>query len=81
MADGSVTISSSLIRDHLAAGDVVGAAADLGRPHRVEGVVVRRHQRGRALGFPTANLETPVRRDPGGRRLRGVADGLRFGWP
>jgi riboflavin kinase/FMN adenylyltransferase len=42
----------------LADGDVAGAARDLGRPHRVEGVVVRGHQRGRALGFPTANLET-----------------------
>jgi riboflavin kinase/FMN adenylyltransferase len=53
------TISSTLIRDRLAAGDVVGAAAALGRPHRVEGVVVRGHQRGRALGFPTANIESP----------------------
>lgn len=59
LAEGSVTISSSLIREHLAAGDVASAAADLGRPHRVEGVVVRGHRRGRALGFPTANLETP----------------------
>ena len=32
------------------------AAAALGRPHRVEGVVVRGDQRGRELGFPTANL-------------------------
>jgi riboflavin kinase / FMN adenylyltransferase len=40
----------------LSAGDVAGAARDLGRPHRVEGVVVRGAQRGRELGFPTANL-------------------------
>ncbi|GAA2091263.1 bifunctional riboflavin kinase/FAD synthetase [Actinomadura alba] len=52
------TISSSYIRERLSAGDVAGAAEALGRPHRVEGVVVRGHQRGRALGFPTANLET-----------------------
>ncbi|MBC6463270.1 bifunctional riboflavin kinase/FAD synthetase [Actinomadura sp. HBU206391] len=52
------TISSSYIRELLFDGDVVGAAEALGRPHRVEGVVVRGHQRGRALGFPTANLET-----------------------
>jgi riboflavin kinase/FMN adenylyltransferase len=52
------TISSSYIRERLSAGDVGGAAEALGRPHRVEGVVVRGHQRGRALGFPTANLET-----------------------
>ncbi|WP_119731942.1 MULTISPECIES: bifunctional riboflavin kinase/FAD synthetase [Thermomonospora] len=52
------TISSTYIRGKLAAGDVAAAAEALGRPHRVEGVVVRGHQRGRALGFPTANLET-----------------------
>jgi riboflavin kinase / FMN adenylyltransferase len=57
VADGD-TISSTLIRAELAAGDVESAARALGRPHRVEGVVVRGHQRGRALGFPTANLET-----------------------
>lgn len=53
------TISSTYIRERLSAGDVEEAAHALGRPHRVEGVVVRGHQRGRALGFPTANLETP----------------------
>jgi riboflavin kinase / FMN adenylyltransferase len=58
LAEDGVAISSSAIRDLLNAGDVAGAARDLGRPHRVEGVVVRGHQRGRALGFPTANLET-----------------------
>ena len=57
-ADG-VTMSSTYIRGRLAAGDVAGAAAVLGRPHRVEGVVVRGHMRGRGLGFPTANLEVP----------------------
>ncbi|MFS2293953.1 MAG: bifunctional riboflavin kinase/FAD synthetase [Actinomadura sp.] len=58
VADGG-TISSTYIRERLEAGDVEAAARALGRPHRVEGVVVRGHQRGRALGFPTANLETP----------------------
>jgi riboflavin kinase / FMN adenylyltransferase len=58
VADG-VTMSSTSIRERLAAGDVAGAAALLGRLHRVEGVVVRGHMRGRALGFPTANLEIP----------------------
>jgi len=57
-ADG-ITMSSTYIRGRLAAGDVAGAAAVLGRPHRVDGVVVRGHMRGRALGFPTANLEIP----------------------
>jgi riboflavin kinase / FMN adenylyltransferase len=52
---GSV-FSSTYIRSCVDAGDVVAAAAALGRPHRVEGVVVRGDQRGRELGFPTANL-------------------------
>ena len=58
LAEHGTTISSSEIRSMLNAGDVAGAVRDLGRPHRVEGVVVRGQQRGRALGFPTANLET-----------------------
>jgi riboflavin kinase / FMN adenylyltransferase len=58
LAENGVTISSTGIRAMLAAGDVARAAHDLGRPHRVEGVVVRGQQRGRSLGFPTANLET-----------------------
>jgi riboflavin kinase / FMN adenylyltransferase len=37
---------------------VEGAREILGRPHRVEGVVVRGAQRGREMGFPTANVET-----------------------
>jgi len=73
LADNGVTISSSEIRERLSAGDVAGAARDLGRLHRVEGVVVRGHRRGRALGFPTANLETlPHTAIP--------ADGIYAGW-
>jgi len=72
VVDG-VTISSTYIRERLAAGDVEGAAAALGRPHRVEGVVVRGHLRGRALGFPTANLETPP-------HTATPADGVYAGW-
>ena len=59
LAHDGITMSSSAIRDLVAAGDVAGAARGLGRPHRVEGVVVRGAQRGRTLGIPTANLETP----------------------
>ena len=59
LADGGVTVSSSWIRELLFAGEVEAAAAELDRPHRVEGVVVRGAQRGRALGFPTANAEPP----------------------
>jgi riboflavin kinase/FMN adenylyltransferase len=73
LAQDGVTMSSSAIRDLLAAGDVAGAARGLGRPHRVEGVVVRGDQRGRALGFPTANLETA-------EHTAIPADGVYAGW-
>ncbi|GAB2913109.1 bifunctional riboflavin kinase/FAD synthetase [Nonomuraea fastidiosa] len=66
-------ISSTSIRERIAAGDVAGAAAGLGRPHRVEGVVVRGYQRGRQLGFPTANVETPP-------HTAIPADGVYAGW-
>jgi riboflavin kinase / FMN adenylyltransferase len=46
------------VRTCLAAGDVAGAAEALGRPFVVRGVVVRGEQRGRELGFPTANVPT-----------------------
>jgi riboflavin kinase/FMN adenylyltransferase len=73
LTENGVTISSTGIRSLLAAGDVTGATHDLGRPHRVEGIVVRGHQRGRAMGFPTANLETlPHTAIP--------ADGVYAGW-
>ena len=72
VADG-VTISSTEIRAVLEAGDVTEAAKALGRPHRVEGVVVRGHQRGRQLGFPTANVESPP-------HTAIPADGVYAGW-
>ncbi len=53
---GSARWSSSAARMLLAEGDVAGAAAMLGRPHRLRGVVVHGDARGRQLGFPTANL-------------------------
>jgi riboflavin kinase/FMN adenylyltransferase len=51
-------LSSTYIRACVDAGDVVEAARALGRPHRLEGIVVRGDERGRELGFPTANLLT-----------------------
>jgi riboflavin kinase/FMN adenylyltransferase len=56
---GDVTISSTYVRACVAAGDMVAAARALGRPHRVDGVVVRGDRRGRDLGYPTANVESP----------------------
>jgi riboflavin kinase/FMN adenylyltransferase len=50
-------ISSTRIRRHAGTGEVEAAAALLGRPLEVEGVVVGGDRRGASLGFPTANLE------------------------
>lgn len=55
IGDGEV-LSSTRVRNHIAAGELVEAAEVLGRPHEVSGVVARGDQRGRELGFPTANV-------------------------
>ena len=52
------TVSSSLIRSLISAGEVAQAAKLLSRPHLVRGVVVPGNRRGRTIGFPTANVET-----------------------
>ena len=65
--------SSTRIRSSIAAGDMEAAAVMLGRPHRLEGTVVQGDQRGRQLGYPTANVEV----------TSGVAvppDGVYAGW-
>ena len=49
-------VSSTAIRAALADGDVQGAAALLGRPFELDGLVVAGDQRGGTLGYPTANL-------------------------
>lgn len=73
LTDDGTTFSSTYVRACIAAGDVSAAALALGRDHRVEGVVVRGDQRGRGMGFPTANLETlPHAAVP--------ADGVYAGW-
>jgi riboflavin kinase / FMN adenylyltransferase len=71
-ADDTV-YSSTYIRACVAAGDVAAAAAALGRPHRLAGVVVRGDGRGRQLGFPTANLLC-------GRYAAVPADGVYAAW-
>jgi riboflavin kinase / FMN adenylyltransferase len=50
------TVSSTRIRALVAAGDMEGARRCLGAPFMVEGTVVEGDQRGRELGFPTANI-------------------------
>ncbi|MCI1983318.1 MAG: adenylyltransferase/cytidyltransferase family protein [Bifidobacteriaceae bacterium] len=65
--------SSSNIRHLLELGDVKQVASILGRPHIMEGTVVHGEQRGRTLGYPTANL---------GGSIEGFmpADGVYSGW-
>jgi len=68
-----VRVSSTAIRRLLADGDVSGAAVMLGRPHEVRGVVEPGDQRGREIGFPTANLTLPA-------EIQLPADGIYAGW-
>lgn len=66
--------SSTLVRDALAAGEVEEATTALGRPFAIHGRVVRGDQRGRELGYPTANV--PV----AGSSTAVPADGVYAGW-
>ncbi len=54
---GDMRWSSTYVRSCVTSGDVTSAAEALGREHRIHGVVVRGDQRGREMGYPTANLE------------------------
>jgi riboflavin kinase / FMN adenylyltransferase len=67
------SVSSSRVRELLHAGEAARAAALLGRPPEVEGIVVRGDGRGRELGFPTANLAVP-------EELLVPRDGVYAGW-
>jgi riboflavin kinase/FMN adenylyltransferase len=58
LAEQGTVLSATYVRSCVTAGDVDTAAQVLGRAHRVDGVVERGDQRGRELGFPTANLRT-----------------------
>lgn len=72
-ARGARSISSTATRAALAEGDIDTANRMLGRPHEVRGVVDAGDQRGRELGFPTANVAVPD-----GILL--PADGIYAGW-
>jgi riboflavin kinase / FMN adenylyltransferase len=65
--------SSTYVRNCLTAGDVEGAAEALGRPFTVRGEVVRGDERGRELGYPTANVPTTGMH-------AAPADGVYAGW-
>ncbi len=82
--DGEI-VSSTLIRAAVEAGDLEKAARFLGRDYTVLGTVVEGDQRGRTLGFPTANLSAHNEQFPpngvyavgilrGEKRYRGVAN-------
>lgn len=58
--DGGDRISSSRIRQALAAGDIATANALMGRDYALTGAVVAGQQLGREIGFPTANLQVPA---------------------
>ncbi|MGD9705426.1 MAG: bifunctional riboflavin kinase/FAD synthetase [Acidimicrobiia bacterium] len=66
-------VSSTAIRRALAGGSVALAAQLLGRPFEARGVVVTGDQRGRLLGFPTANVEVP-------NQMCLPSDGVYAGW-
>lgn len=87
--DGTQAVSSSRIRTLVQEGRVAEAAVLLTRPHRLRGTVIPGDQRGRTLGFPTANVAVQTALTPAcgvyavqvvrdGQRLPGVANyGLR----
>jgi riboflavin kinase/FMN adenylyltransferase len=66
-------ISSSRIRTLVSNGNVEEARLLLGRPHRLDGIVIHGEKRGRAIGYPTANLG-----DIQGQVI--PADGVYAGW-
>ena len=86
VADGDEPVSSSRIREALEAGDCATAARLLTRPFAIEGMVEHGDQRGRTLGYPTANIALGPYLRPrfgvyavrgrlqDGRRLDGVAN-------
>lgn len=66
-------VSSTAIRRAMAGGQVELAAHLLGHPFQARGTVVRGDQRGRSIGFPTANVEVPS-------MICVPADGVYAGW-
>ena len=72
-SDNGEVISSSRIRTLIHEGNVEDARLLLGRPHRLDGVVVHGEKRGRQIGYPTANLGNIE-----GQTI--PADGVYAGW-
>ena len=72
-ASGARAVSSTAIREALAAGDIDDANRMLGRAHETRGVVQEGDKRGRELGFPTANVAVAS-------TMQLPADGIYAGW-
>lgn len=74
----AMTVSSTRIRELIAQGDMAAANSLLIEPYRIAGTVVQGAQRGRLIGFPTANLASiPVLLPAPGvyaGRVRGIGD-------
>lgn len=63
--NGQTKVSSSEVRRLLAEGEVTQAAVLLSYPYSLKGKIVKGHQVGRTIGFPTANLSVEdSRKDP-----------------
>lgn len=71
-ASGATLVTSTLIRELLSRHHVHRAALCLGRPYALTGRVIRGKERGKALGFPTANIA------PGQKMI--PAEGIYAGW-
>jgi len=71
--DDDAKVSSTAVRRALQAGDLDRANGWLGRPHEVRGQVQHGDERGRTLGFPTANVAVPD-------EVQLPSDGIYAGW-
>lgn len=78
-AQMNLVVSSSRIRSFLLEGNIAGARELLTRPYRITGTVIQGDQRGRTLGYPTANLGNVETLIPGPGLYAGFAlfDGKR----
>ncbi len=79
VTEGGSPVSSTRVREAVAAGDLSRARLLLGRPHLLRGTVVRGEGRGRGLGFPTVNLVTEVLLPPPGIYV-GACAPVEGGW-
>jgi riboflavin kinase/FMN adenylyltransferase len=74
--DDGERVSSTRIRDALEKGDLDTAQRLLGRPYSIQGRVARGDQRGRTIGFPTANIRLHRQRTPLSGVFAVTVDGL-----